>query len=144
MVYSFLLLLAGAILLISGSIPANSDWLDALSDTVPLPVIELSHLTASLTGLLLLFLARGIRLRIDAAWYGSLVLLGLGVATSLLKGFDWREALVLLTILLLMLPTRSYFQRHSSLLRMNLPLVAHSVSAPRIRLRPLAVPRHLS
>jgi phosphatidylglycerol lysyltransferase len=91
------------------------DW----SDFVPLPVVELSHLTASLAGLLLLFLARGIRLRIDAAWYGSLVLLGLGILTSLLKGFDWHEALVLSAILLLMLPTRSYFQRQSSLLRMT-------------------------
>jgi phosphatidylglycerol lysyltransferase len=117
--YSVLLLLAGGLLLVSGAIPANSEILDSLSDLVPLPVVELSHLTASLTGLLLLFLARGIRLRIDAAWYGSLGLLGLGIASSLLKGFDWHEALVLSMILLLMLPTRSYFQRRSSLLRMS-------------------------
>jgi phosphatidylglycerol lysyltransferase len=117
--YSLLLLLAGGLLLVSGSIPANSEILDALRDVVPLPVIELSHLTGSLAGLLLLFMARGIWLRIDSAWYGSLGLLGLGVAASLLKGFDWHEALVLLVILLLMLPTRSYFQRHSSLLKMS-------------------------
>lgn len=117
--YSLLLLLAGGVLLISGSIPANSEVLDWLSELLPLPVIELSHLTGSLTGLLLLFLARGIRLKIDAAWYGSLFLLGLGIIVSLLKGFDWREALVLLTILMLMLPTRSYFQRRSSLLHMS-------------------------
>jgi phosphatidylglycerol lysyltransferase len=116
--YSVLLLLAGGILLASGAIPSNVDMLD-WSDLVPLPVVELSHLTGSLAGLLLLFLARGIRLRIDAAWYGSLVLLGLGILTSLLKGFDWHEALVLSAILLLMLPTRSYFQRQSSLLRMT-------------------------
>jgi len=117
--YSLLLLFAGGALLVSGSIPANSEALDRLSDLVPLSVIELSHLTGSLTGLLLLFLARGIRLKIDAAWYGSLFLLGLGIVVSLLKGFDWREALVLLTILMLMLPTRSYFQRRSSLLHMS-------------------------
>ena len=87
-------------MLVSGSIPANSEILDSLSDLVPLPVVELSHLTGSLIGLLLLFLARGIRLRIDAAWYGSLGLLGLGIAASLLKGFDWHEALVLSMILL--------------------------------------------
>ncbi len=50
---------------------------------IPLPVIEISHLLGSLTGLLLLFLARGIRLRIDAAWYGSLILLAMGI-----HGFD--------------------------------------------------------
>jgi phosphatidylglycerol lysyltransferase len=117
--YSVLLLLAGGLLLVSGSIPSNSEILEPLSNLVPLPVVELSHLTGSLTGLLLLFLARGIRLRIDAAWYGSLGLLGLGILASLLKGFDWHEALVLSVILLLMLPTRSYFQRRSSLLRMS-------------------------
>jgi len=116
--YSLLLLLAGGVLLVSGAIPSHVDMLD-WSDLVPLPVVEFSHLTGSLTGLLLLFLARGIRLRIDVAWYGSLALLGLGIATSLLKGFDWHEALILSVILLLMLPTRNYFQRHSSLIRMS-------------------------
>jgi phosphatidylglycerol lysyltransferase len=86
---------------------------------VPLTVIEVSHLSGSLIGLLLLFLARGIWLKLDAAWFGSLFLLGLGIIVSLLKGFDWREALVLLLILLLLLPTRDYFQRRSSLLHMS-------------------------
>ncbi|MDD2725638.1 MAG: bifunctional lysylphosphatidylglycerol flippase/synthetase MprF [Methylovulum sp.] len=117
--YSLLLLLAGGILLVSGFIPANSVAMAWLGGLVPLPVIELSHLTGSLIGLLLLFLARGIRLKIDAAWYGSLMLLGLGIVASLLKGFDWREASVLSMILLLMLPTRSHFQRRSSLLHMS-------------------------
>ncbi|MGZ5607989.1 MAG: bifunctional lysylphosphatidylglycerol flippase/synthetase MprF, partial [Methylobacter sp.] len=117
--YSFLLLFAGGVLLVSGSIPANSEILAWLSDLVPLTIVELSHLTGSLAGLLLLFLARGIYLKIDVAWYGSLFLLGLGIIASLLKGGDWREALVLLMILLLMLPTRGYFQRRSSLLHMS-------------------------
>jgi len=117
--YSLLLLLAGGILLASGSMPANSAAMGWLCKLVPLPVIELSHLTGSLIGVLLLFLARGIRLKIDAAWYGSMLLLGLGTLASLLKGFDWREASVLLLILLLMSPTRSYFQRQSSLLHMS-------------------------
>jgi phosphatidylglycerol lysyltransferase len=117
--YSLLLLFAGGILLVSGAIPANSEALEWLSDLVPLPIVELSHLAGSLIGLLLLFLARGILLKIDAAWYGSLVLLGLGIIASLLKGFDWREALMLCIVLALMLPARSHFQRKSSLLRMS-------------------------
>lgn len=116
--YSLLLLLAGSVLLVSGAIPVNADVLVWLSDLLPLPVIELSHMTGSLVGLLLLFLARGIHLKIDAAWYASLLLLGLGVIASLLKGFEWREALLLLTILALFLPSREHFQRHSSILRM--------------------------
>ncbi|MBD9355389.1 bifunctional lysylphosphatidylglycerol flippase/synthetase MprF [Methylomonas albis] len=117
--YSLLLLIAGGVLIVSGSIPANLEAMDWLRNAIPLPVVEFSHLAGSLIGLLLLFLARGIWLRIDAAWFGSLLMLGLGIVASLLKGFDWREALVLSMILLLLLPTRSHFQRSSSLLRMS-------------------------
>ncbi len=117
--YSLLLLLAGALLLISGSIPADPEILETLREIVPLPIVELSHLSGSLAGILLLFLARGIFLRIDAAWFGSLGLLIIGIFASLLKGFDWHEALVLSVILLLILPARSYFQRRSSLLRLS-------------------------
>lgn len=117
--YSLLLLVAGGVLIVSGSIPANSEAMNWLRDAISLPIVEFSHLAGSLIGLLLLFLARGIWLRIDAAWFGSLLLLGLGIIASLLKGFDWREALVLTTIMLLLLPTRNYFQRSSSLLRMS-------------------------
>ena len=117
--YSILLIFAGGLLLVSGSIPASHHMLAWLKDLVPLPVLELSHLSGSLLGLLLLFLARGIFLKIDAAWYGALFSLGFGIIASLLKGFEWREALVLLLIFLLLLPSRSYFQRKSSLLRMS-------------------------
>ncbi len=117
--YSLLLLLAGAILLVSGSIPSNSGAMHWLRDSVPLAVVELSHLSGSLAGLLLIFLARGIWLRIDAAWYGSLLLLAVGILTSLIKGFDWREAVILSLILLVLVPSKSHFQRHSSLLRMS-------------------------
>ncbi len=117
--YSLLLLLAGALLLISGSIPTDPELLEPLRDIVSLPVLELSHLSGSLVGVLLLLLARGIWLKLDAAWFGSLGLLLVGMLASLLKGFDWQEALLLLVIFCLMLPTRSYFQRRSSLLRMS-------------------------
>ncbi|WP_026601877.1 bifunctional lysylphosphatidylglycerol flippase/synthetase MprF [Methylomonas sp. 11b] len=117
--YSLLLLVAGGLLIVSGSIPANSEVMDWLRDAISLPIVEFSHLAGSLIGLLLLFLARGIWLRIDAAWFGSLMLLGMGIIASLLKGFDWPEALVLAMIMLLLLPTRNHFQRSSSLLRMS-------------------------
>ncbi len=67
-------------------------------------MVEASHLIGSIVGLLLLFMARAVRLRIDAAYFGILVLLITGAASSLLKGFDWQEALVLGTLLILFLP----------------------------------------
>ena len=117
-IYSILLLFSGAALLISGAIPSESETLNWLYDLVPLPIVEISHLLGSLTGLLLLFLARGIRLRIDAAWYGSIIFLVLGIISSMLRGFNWQEASALVIMLLLMLPARSYFRRKSSLFDM--------------------------
>ena len=116
--YALLLLLAGGVLLVSGSIPTNPEMSVVLRDIMPLPIIEVSHLTGSLAGILLLLLARGIWLKIDAAWYCSISLLSVGVLSALLKGFDWHEAIVLSMILLMMLPTKTHFQRQSSLLHL--------------------------
>jgi phosphatidylglycerol lysyltransferase len=117
-IYSILLLFSAGVLLVSGAIPTEPGAMEWLRDFIPLPVIEISHLLGSLTGLLLLFLARGIRLRIDAAWYGSIAFLVVGIIVSMLKGFDWQEALALSVMLLLLLPAKNYFRRKSSLFDM--------------------------
>jgi phosphatidylglycerol lysyltransferase len=116
--YSVLLFFSGSLLLIAGIFPLQADLDKDLQDLLVLPIIEFSHLLGSLIGLLLIFVARGIRLKIDAAWYASLVLLATGALMSVLKGWHWLEALVLLVVLLLLLPARSHFQRRSSLLHM--------------------------
>jgi len=116
--YSIILFCSGTLLLVSGATPANPSAMNWLQSWSALPVIEFSHLLGSLIGLILLFFARGLHLKIDAAWYGSLLFLALGIIVSLLKGFDWQEALVLLIMLLLLLPTKARFQRSSSLLHM--------------------------
>ncbi len=115
-VFSILLVLSGGLLLVSGSVPMDHKALKWLHDILPLSVVEASHLIGSLVGLLLLFLARAVRLRIDAAYFGILLLLTIGAATSLLKGFDWREATALGILLILFLPSRHFFYRKSSLL----------------------------
>lgn len=117
-IYSVLLLFCGGVLLVSGAVPAKPSAMEWMSRFIPLSVIEISHLLGSLTGLILLFLARGIRLRIDAAWYGSLMLLAVGIVVSLLKGFVWQESLALFLMLILILPAKSYFRRKSSLFAM--------------------------
>ncbi|MGD0961507.1 MAG: lysylphosphatidylglycerol synthase domain-containing protein, partial [Methylomonas sp.] len=117
--YSVLLFFAGSLLLFSGVIPIDNGIGDWLRYQLALPVIEFSHLAGSLIGLLLIFLARGIRLKIDAAWYGSVILLALGALATLLRGWHWAQALLLLTVLLFLLPARRYFPRRSPLLQMS-------------------------
>ena len=114
--FSILLVLSGGLLLISGSTPTDHGALKWLYETVPLPVVEVSHLIGSIVGVLLLFMARAVRLRIDAAYFGILVLLATGGIASLLKGFDWQEASMIGVLLILFLPSRRFFYRRSSLL----------------------------
>lgn len=118
--FSILLFAAGAILLVSGSVPPIPQDMHWLSRFIPVTVIEISHLLGSVTGILLLFLARAVRLKLDAAWYGSLVLLALGVAVSLLKDWNLPAATVLGLLFCGMLLARRYFYRKSSLLDVSL------------------------
>ena len=116
-VFSLLLFLTGGMLLVSGATPTLSHNMHWLRSVIPLPLVEFSHLTGSLVGVLLLFLARAVLQRIDAAWYGALTLLAIGIVASLLKGLDWREALVLAGMFAAIFASRRHFYRKSSLLQ---------------------------
>lgn len=88
----------GLVLLFSGSVPAIGDRTDWLSDILPLPFAEASHLLASVTGLLLIIIARGLYRRIALARFAAIVLLLTGAVFSLMKGLDWEEAVVLIAV----------------------------------------------
>jgi phosphatidylglycerol lysyltransferase len=108
---------AGIILLFSGALPAAKGRLTWLKELLPLPAIELSHFLGSLAGAGLLILARGIQRRVDAAYHFTIALLVSGIVFSVLKGFDYEEAIVLVVMLLLFLPCRGEFYRKASLMR---------------------------
>lgn len=119
-VIALLTFAAGAVLLFSGATPSVMHRVAILRDVIPLPVVEVSHFLGSLTGILLLILARGLQRRLDAAYlFTALLLLG-GTLLSLLKGLDYEEATFLLVLFLVLLPCRRYFYRKSSLLSPDL------------------------
>ncbi|TLS77597.1 bifunctional lysylphosphatidylglycerol flippase/synthetase MprF [Mariprofundus erugo] len=120
--FSLLLLLGGCVLLISGSTPAVAERLQWLHYILPLPLIEFSHLLASMAGVMLLFLSRAVHQRMDAAYYATIVMLVLGALASLAKGWDFEEATILTLLLLLFLPAHKHFYRKSSLLAVDLPV----------------------
>lgn len=107
---------AGAVLLVSGALPAAVGRLAIVERLFALPVIEASHFMASLVGAALLVVARGLQRRLDAAWLLAVGLLGAGALLSLLKGWDVEEASVLGIALLALLPLRRQFHRRSALL----------------------------
>ncbi|RFC68781.1 MULTISPECIES: bifunctional lysylphosphatidylglycerol flippase/synthetase MprF [Mesorhizobium] len=106
-----LVLGGGMVLLFSGSTPAIGDRTDILSDILPLPFAEASHLLASITGVLLIVIARGLFRRLALARIAAIVLLLSGAAFSLLKGLDWEEALILSAVAAILYAYRSAFYR---------------------------------
>lgn len=105
--------IAGIVLLISGSLPAETERLGWLRDTLPLSLIEVSHLIGSVVGLSLLVIARGLYRRLRRAWVTTLALLIAGALASLLKGIDFEEAVVLFTGALILIALRSAFYRRA-------------------------------
>lgn len=107
--------IAGAILLFSGATPEVRGRVTALDRVLPLGIIEISHFAASLAGAGLVVLAWALRRRIDAAYGLTLALLGVGIVSSLLKGLDYEEAVLLTLVLLVLLPSRKVFYRKAAL-----------------------------
>jgi phosphatidylglycerol lysyltransferase len=113
-------LVGGAVLLVSGAtaaVPARMAWLERV---LPLPVVEMSHFLGSVAGVGLLFLARGLFRRLDAAYLLTAGLLAAGILFSLLKGADYEEAIILAVMLAALLPARRHFYRKSSLFAVRL------------------------
>lgn len=106
----------GLILLLSGSTPAEVSRMHALKPILPLPFVEASHLAASLSGTLLLFLAPGLLRRLDGAFVATRALLIAAILFSLAKGFDYEEALILSAIGAALQWSRPAFYRTTSLL----------------------------
>jgi phosphatidylglycerol lysyltransferase len=107
---------AGAVLLFSGSTPGIGNRLDWMRRFVPLSILELSHLLGSAVGIGLLVLANGLFRRLDAAWWLTIWLLCAGVLLSLLKGFDYEEAIILTSVIVLLISARARFRRRASLI----------------------------
>ena len=114
MVLAALVFVGGAILLVSGSLPAIHDRLHALRHLVPLPFVEASHIAASLAGTGLLLLAPGLYKRLDGAFILTRMTLFAGAIFSLAKGFDYEEAIVLILIAGLLQWSRKSFYRHTA------------------------------
>lgn len=108
-------LVAGTVLLFSGALPIQPDRLELLGEKIPLPMIEMAHFCGSLAGVGLLLLAPGLDRRLEAAWRWTSALLAVGVAASLLQGFDFEEALLCGLLLVALLPARRHFDSPAAL-----------------------------
>ncbi|MFZ5709055.1 MAG: phosphatidylglycerol lysyltransferase domain-containing protein [Pseudomonadota bacterium] len=110
-VMSVLVFAGGFALMFSGSLPETDSRTRILRDVLPLPFAEASHLSASLSGLALLVIARGLYRRMALARIAATGLLVAGAVFSLVKGLNWENALLLLAIAAVLTVTRGEFFR---------------------------------
>ncbi|KLK90486.1 hypothetical protein AA309_25740 [Microvirga vignae] len=115
MALAALTFLGGLVLLTSGALPSDYSRIRALRHLVPLPFAEVSHLVGSTAGVALLILSRGLMRRLESAWILAVIVIGAGMVVSFAKGFDWEEALVLGSVLLLLLTHRPAFYRKAGI-----------------------------
>ena len=107
--------MTGVALLISGMTPLADETADLLALHVPLTVVEAAHLFGSIAGLVLLFVARGLFHRLDAAWWAALAALVIAGVLALPNGVNLSEACGLGLFAGLLVITRRQFDRRSSL-----------------------------
>jgi phosphatidylglycerol lysyltransferase len=110
-VMSVLVFAGGLALMLSGSVPETGSRTRILRDILPLPFEEASHLSASLAGLALLVIARGLYRRMAVARLAATALLLAGAAFSLVKGLNWENAILLGAIAAILTLARAEFFR---------------------------------
>ncbi|MGH8585121.1 MAG: lysylphosphatidylglycerol synthase domain-containing protein, partial [Gammaproteobacteria bacterium] len=120
-VMALILIFAGVVLLFSIAVPAPAERLATLSEVLPLPVVEIAHVVAGITGVGLIFLARGLSLRLEAAYRLAALLLGVGIVTLVCKGLIYEGAAVLTAILVVLFYTHPEFRRDGALFNQGFP-----------------------
>lgn len=107
--------IAGSALLLSGATPLSGGRADLLALHLPLPLVETAHLFGSIAGLALLFVARGLFHRLDAAWWAALVLLVTATLFALPNGLPLPQACGLALVAGMLVIARRQFNRPSKL-----------------------------
>lgn len=106
---------AGLMLLVSGVTPSTGDATALLALHVPLVFVEGAHFLGSIAGLAMLFVARGLLLRLDAAWWAAVVLAAVSFVFALPKGIAVSEMSLLGALAALLVAGRREFDRRASL-----------------------------
>jgi phosphatidylglycerol lysyltransferase len=106
---------AGLVLLLSGALPPIGVRMHMLRDLIPLPLVELAHFTASLAGIALVLLAPAVQARLRSGFLLARALLLAGTLLSLLKGFDFEEAGIMLFCAAVLQIARPSFYRRAGL-----------------------------
>lgn len=104
-------MLNAVLLLASAATPGIRPRLKLIAELVPLGAIELSHATATVAAVIMLFLVRGLLRGYRGAYLATAGLLGASVIAHPLKGGDFEEAIAAALLLSMLIGVRKAFQR---------------------------------
>lgn len=107
-----LVLVSGAVLLLSAATPEVIGRMRSLHKFVTPLTMKLSHQITVLIGFILIMLSRGIHLKLRRAYRMTVILLAVGAFFSILKGFDFEEAILLSAVGVLLYISRERFYRN--------------------------------
>jgi phosphatidylglycerol lysyltransferase len=122
--------MAGAALIVTGSLPIGGTRRATLFSFAPLAVIEVAQILSAMMGVALLFLSRGLIRRLASAWIASALILGLAILLVILRGADLRLALAGLGVMAVLLVSRAAFPRRARLFNQDFsPLLVGAILA---------------
>nr|WP_249310184.1 bifunctional lysylphosphatidylglycerol flippase/synthetase MprF [Bacillus sp. FJAT-49736] len=110
-IITILVFCSGIILLISASLPGVLDRIVFLREFLSFPIMNLSHQLSVATGLLLLFLSRGIEYKVKWAYYFTMFLLIFAAVLSLTKSLNYEQAIFLCVVAFILWLSKKSFYR---------------------------------
>lgn len=105
--------LMGIINVLSAVSPPMQDRFRRLMDYSPLEVIHGGRFTAAIAGFALIILANQLRRRKRVAWWMAIIVLSLSAVSHLLKGLDYEEAILALSLAGWLIYLRPHFHARS-------------------------------
>ncbi|MFT8323469.1 MAG: bifunctional lysylphosphatidylglycerol flippase/synthetase MprF [Bacillus sp. (in: firmicutes)] len=113
---TILVFASGIILLVSAALPGILTRLQISQELLSMEVMNFTHHVSVGTGFVLLGLARGIEYREKRTYHLTLFVLGIAAISTFLKGLDYEEALVLVSVIILLVLSKGRFYRESFVL----------------------------
>jgi len=119
--------IGGAIILFSGVTDVSSSIIHRLDNYISPVILDSLHFAISVIGIMLLFISRGLVLRIKRAYTIAVVLLSLLFPLALINGYGYEKIVFLLVLLSLVIPAKKYFYRNLSLIAVKMNMLWFSL-----------------
>lgn len=119
--------IGGTIILFSGVTDVSSSIIQRLNNYISPIILDFLHFAVSVIGIILLFISRGLILRIKKAHTIAVILLSLLFPLALINGYGHEKIIFLLVLLSLIIPAKKYFYRDLNLISVKLNMLWFSL-----------------